>query len=964
MRLLLFAAIALRAQPVDFAREVRPLLSDRCFACHGPDEANRMAGLRLDVEAEAKTAAIVPGDPGASRILKRINHPNDALRMPPAHLGHKRLTPSEAKLIERWIVQGAKWQTHWAFVRPTTSALSDIDAFVAARLSKEGLRMSVPATRAQLLRRVSFDITGLPPSPAELREFEKTGDYAKAVDRLLASPRYGEKWAVEWLDAARYADTHGYQVDPEKNMWAWRDWVIEAYNKNMPYDRFLTEQLAGDLLPNATLSQKIATGFNRNHRVNTEAGSIAEEFHNENIVDRMSTAGTVFMGLTIGCARCHDHKYDPISNRDFYRFYAFFNNVKEIGTGGPRDGRGNLQPVLKLPDAELEAKAEEARGRVVRQRAVLREVEAKLEKESLAWREPRWEVMKPAQLRSDNGATLSLEPDGSIVSTGKRPDRDIYTLQVNAPSNEITGFRIELMPDARFPQGGSGRGDDGKGVLTLFEVERDGGEKLDLGTVSATGQSPESILDRVVRPMRQLKRGWSVDPDVAVPYYAVVETKTMIAGGRFTIRLGNEFGEGALLGRFRISVTSDEFPEPVKEAEKSKQAFLVSHQKERRDAGDELARLQAEQRQIEQKLPSTMVMAEMETPRDTFILARGAYDKPGEKVTPGVPSFLLPMPEGAKADRLALAKWLTDPAHPLTARVAVNRLWQSLFGMGLVKTSEDFGSQGETPSHPELLDYLALEYIKSGWDTKAMIRRIVMSAAYKQSSKATPALVEKDPENRLLARGPRVRLAAEMIRDQALAVSGLLHEKIGGAPVKPYQPEGLWEQLSVIDDQKLYVQSKGADLYRRSLYTYWKRTVPPPSLTTFDAPTREFCSTRRPLSTTPLQALALLNDETYVEASRKLAERMMLEGGATLAARIRFGFALATSRLPTVSELAVLQVGFERRLAAYRANAGATAKLLEAGESPREPSLNAVELAAYTTVASVLLNLDEVITKQ
>jgi hypothetical protein len=438
----------------------------------------------------------------------------------------------------------------------------------------------------------------------------------------------------------------------------------------------------------------------------------------------------------------------------------------------------------------------------------------------------------------------------------------------------------------------------------------------------------------------------------------------MIPGGRFTIRLGNEFGEGALLGRFRISVTSDEFPEPVKDGEKTKQSFLVSHHKERRRAQAELARLQAEQRAIEQRMPSTMVMAEMETPRDTFILARGAYDKPGDKVTPGVPPFLTPMAEGAPANRLALARWLVDPSHPLTARVAVNRIWQALFGTGLVKTSEDFGSQGEPPSHPELLDFLALAYVKSGWDTKAMIRTIVMSETYRQSSKATPALIEKDPENRLLARGPRVRLAAEMIRDQALAVSGLLHEQLGGPPVKPYQPEGLWEQLSVIDDQKLYVQSKGSDLYRRSLYTYWKRTVPPPSLTTFDAPTREFCSTRRPLSTTPLQALALLNDETYVEAARKLAERMIVEGGKTAASRIRHGFMLVTSRAPSASESATLQAGLARRLALYRSDTAAAEKLLQAGESARDTTLKPAELAAYATVAGVLLNLDEVITKQ
>ena len=495
-------------------------------------------------------------------------------------------------------------------------------------------------------------------------------------------------------------------------------------------------------------------------------------------------------------------------------------------------------------------------------------------------------------------------------------------------------------------------------------MERDGVGKVDLDKVSATGQSPESVLERVVRPMIQLKRGWSVDPEVAKPHYAVIEPRVMERGGRFTIRLGNEFGEGALLGRFRLSVTSSLFPEPAKDEDKKKQSYLVSHQLERRREADMLTRLIAEQRAAENRIPSTMVMAEMATPRDTFVLPRGAYDKPGEKVSAAVPAFLPPLPPGAPNNRLGLAKWLVDPAHPLTARVAVNRLWQSFFGTGLVKTAEDFGSQGEAPSHPELLDWLAVEFVKSGWDTKAIIRTIVRSATYRQESQATPALVERDPENRLLARGPRFRLPAEMIRDQALTAAGLLYEKQGGPAVKPYQPDGLWEQLSVIDDKKLYERSKGADLYRRSLYTYWKRTVPPPALATFDAPTREFCTVRRPLSTTPLQALALLNDETYVEAARKLAERMMTEGGKLPAERLRYGFRLAASRPPTASEFALLQSGWERRRAIYAKDRAAAGKLLAAGESPRNTALDAAELAAYTTVASVLLNLDEVITKQ
>jgi hypothetical protein len=954
-------------QKIDFSRQIRPILSDRCFACHGPDEANRKAGLRLDTEAGAKTARgkripVLPGNAAASEVFKRINTPNDALRMPPASMGHKRLTANETALLEMWINQGATWQSHWAFTAPAPNPSASIDGLVRARLAIDRLRPAPEADRPSLLRRLSFDITGLPPTPAELQSFlaDKRPDaYERVVDRLLASPRYGERMAVDWLDAARYADTHGYQVDPEKQMWAWRDWVIQAFNSNMPYDRFTIEQLAGDLLPNATLDQKIATGFNRNHRVNTEAGSIAEEFHNENIVDRISTVGTVWMGLTVGCARCHDHKYDPISARDFYSLYAYFNNVQEIGTGGPRDGRGNLQPALKLPAPDLEARAADAAAKVREQRKAVKAIDAKLEQEPLQWQAPEWELLRPASLKSANGATLTLQPDGSILSSGARPERDIYTLTFETSQTEITGFRVELIPDPRFPRNGSGRGDDGKGVLTLFELERANGRKVELEKVTATGQSPESMLDRVVKPMIQLKRGWSVDPEVDKPHYAVIEPRTMESGGRFTLRLGNEFGEGALLGRFRISVTSSLFPEPI-----SGTPNLVSHQREHRRANDELTRLIAAQRAAENRIPSTMVMAEMPQPRDTFILPRGAYDKPGEKVTAAVPAFLPPLPAGAPNNRLGLAKWLVDPSHPLTARVAVNRLWQTFFGTGLVKTAEDFGSQGEAPSNQELLDFLATEFIRTGWDTKAMVKRIVTSATYRQSSKASPALIEKDPENRLLARGPRFRLSAEMIRDQALLVSGLLHETIGGPPVKPYQPDGLWEQLSVIDDKKLYDRSTGPDLYRRSLYTYWKRTVPPPSLATFDAPTREFCTVRRPLSTTPLQALALLNDETYIEASRKLAERMLTEAPKLPAARLRHGFQLATSRPPTPAELSLLQAGLERRLALYAKDKPAAAKLLRAGDSPTNPALNPVELAAYTTVASVLLNLDETITKQ
>jgi len=1000
---------------VDFAREIRPLLSDRCFNCHGPAESTRMAGLRLDEEKEARRprgarTPIVAGNAAASEVFKRITAANPALRMPPAASGKKPLTAREAELIRRWIDEGAKWQSHWAFVppvRPETPAVRNrswpkngIDHFVLARLEREGLAPSPEADRARLLRRVSLDITGLPPTLEELRRFEADrgeGAYERAVDRLLASPRYGEKMASDWLDAARYADTHGYQVDPEKEMWAWRDWVIGAFNRNLPFDRFTIEQLAGDMLPNPTIEQRIATGFHRNHRVNTEAGSIAEEFHAENIVDRVSTTGSVWLGLTIGCARCHDHKYDPISMRDFYSLYAFFNNVNEVGTGGPRDGRGNLQPVLRLPAPELEAALAVEEAKVAEARRELQRVEAGLEGGQADWeataaeRQPEWEELRPLKVTSQEaGLLFETQPDGSVYVSGARPDRAVYTFTAETRMTGITGIRFELIPDPRLPGGGSGRGRNGKGVLTEFQayvapVSGASGEKekVDLARITADFSSAESLIDRVLRPMQQLRRGWAVDPEFDRRHFAVIEPANLIgfAGGtRFEFRIACEYGAGATVGRFRISVTNSEFPEPLPESilrtlatpaggrsaqqKRELRRYYLSHRLPRRIANEAVARAEAGRRAAENRIPSTMVMSEMDKPRETFVLVRGDYTKPGEKAAPAVPGFLPPLPPDAPRNRLGLARWIADPANPLTARVAVNRFWQAYFGTGLVKTSEDFGSQGDPPSHPELLDWLATEFVRTGWDVKAMQKLIVTSATYRQSSRSTAALTARDPENRLLARGPRFRLPAEAIRDQALAVSGLLTEKLGGPPVKPYQPDGLWEQLSVIDDRKLYIRSKGSDLWRRSVYTYWKRTVPPPALTTFDAPTREFCVIKRPMSSTPLQALALMNDETYIEASRKLAERMMREGGAAVPSRLAHGFRLATMRPPSAAEAAVLRAGFERRLARFRRDRAAAEALLGAGESPRDPALDTAELAAYTTAASVILNLDETVTKQ
>jgi len=1007
--LLLLALLSASApsQTVDFNREIRPILSDRCFTCHGPDAAERKANLRLDLEAEAKKKVILPGNAQSSELYKRIAATN-ALRMPPAYAGHKKLSDREISLIERWIKEGAKWQSHWAYTAPQRPAIpvvrhkawprNDIDRFLLARLEKEGLLPSPEAPKQTLIRRLSLDITGLPPTPAEVAAFladTSPSAYEKLVDRLFASARYGERMAVDWLDAARYADTHGYQVDPQKEMWAWRDWVVNAFNRNQPFDRFTIDQMAGDLLPNPTLDQRVATGFHRNHRVNTEAGSIAAEFHVENIVDRISTIGTVWMGLTVGCARCHDHKFDPLTMRDFYSLFAFFNNVPEVGTGGPRDGRGNLQPVMKLPSPELESQLAAIESKLAAARAEMKAMEAKLAPGQAEWEskrlshQPHWRTLEAGELQSREGVLFEKQNDGSYFASGSKPERDVITFSAETTLRNITAFRLELIPDPRLPGGGSGRGPNGRAVITLFEAQQARLTEparlrsLDLATATASYASPESVLIRVLRPMQQLSRGWSVEPELNKPHSLVIEPRLLTGfaeGTRFTFKIGNEYGASHLLGRFRLSVTDDPYPDyPSEEViaalntapanRTSEDATLLrryylQRRPERRAINDTVSRLSTQRTAIDNKIPSTMVMKEMGIPRDTFVLLRGAYEKRGDKVTAATPSFLPPLPADAPKNRLGLAQWLVTPSNPLTSRVMVNRLWQMYFGNGLVRTAEDFGSQGIPPTHPELLDYLATQFVRSGWDMKALQKQIVMSAAYRQSAKATPILLEKDPENHLMARGARFRLPAEMIRDQALAIAGLLRFRMGGPPVKPYQPDGLWEQLSVIDDKKLYDRSTGEDLWRRSLYTYWKRTVPPPSMTTFDAPTREFCVVKRSRSSTPLQALALLNDETYVEASRVLAERMIREGGATPSSRIAHGFRLATARAARAEEIAVLSAGLERRVAAYKQDSDAVRQLLAAGEAPRDASLPQAELAAYTTLASVLLNLDEVVTRQ
>jgi hypothetical protein len=998
---------------VQFNRDVRPILSERCFACHGPDKQKRKADLRLDVAAVALAPrdgrpAIVPHDPVKSELYRRITAQSVEDRMPPRKTGMT-LSERQIETLRRWIEEGAEYEGHWSFIPPKRPPLpgvknatwprNDMDYFILSRLEKEGLFPSREADRAALIRRVTLDLTGLPPTLAEVDAFlEDAAEdaYEKVVERLLSSPRYGERMAVDWLDAARYADTHGYHIDSGRDMWPWRKWVIDAFNRNLPFDRFTVEQLAGDLLPNATMDQKVASGFNRNHMINFEGGAIPEEYQVAYIVDRINTTSTVWLGLTLACTQCHDHKFDPFTQKEYYQLYAFFHNVPENGLDGQK---GNAAPLIKLPtDAE--------RGELDRISASIRQIEERLrgpipsvdadearwEETAAAEAETLWAPLDPSDLRATGGARLAKGADRSIIASGENPARDTYTIVAPVGPGEVTALRLEALPDDSFPSKGPGRSQNGNIVLTDVRLSLlEGSERpLKLKKASADFSQKDYPVQNAIddRP----ETGWALSPEVGRRHFAVFEVGEPVHGNeasflRVTLDFQSPFAQHQL-GRFRLSVTSAKDPHgertlpanirqilallPEKRGEQQRAELRDHYRKsfsvELKPLYEEIDKLRNSQAELDKKIPTTMVMEEMPKPRETFMLVRGQYDKKGEKVAAGVPASLPPLPGGAPLNRLGLARWLVDPSHPLTARVIVNRYWQMYFGAGLVKTAEDFGSQGEWPSHPELLDWLATELIGSGWDLKGLQRLIVTSATYRQSSAATPELLERDPENRLLARGSRLRLQAEFIRDQALALGGLLDSRIGGPSVSPYQPPGLWEELASREDgaswtAQVYKQSHGQDLYRRTLYTFWKRTSPPPTLQTFDAPDRETCTVRRARTNTPLQALILMNDPTYVEASRKLAERMMTEAPSSAEEKITFAFRLATARRPSEAELGLLKRAFDQQLLAYRNDSEAAVKLLSVGESKRNENLDAAELASWATVASMILNLDETVTK-
>jgi hypothetical protein len=1024
---------------IDFKRQIEPIFAQSCYQCHG--ERKAMGSLRLDgkefaLKGGLSGPAIVPGDSKRSSLVRRISGEGAEARMP---MGGAPLTPAQILLIRRWIDQGAKWseddhsptrdpqsaiQRHWAYIKPARPELppvknpswvrNPIDAFILARLEKEGLKPSPEADKATLLRRVYLDVIGLPPGVKEVDEFladDSPNAYEKVVDRLLASEHYGERWARPWLDLARYADSNGYEKDSLRVAWKFRDWVIDALNKDMPFDQFTIEQIAGDMLPAATTDQKIATGFHRNTMLNQEGGIDPDESRFEVLIDRVNTTATVWLGSTLACAQCHNHKYDPFSQKDYYRLMAFFDNAdyQIVGAGSERYV---LEPQISLPTPEqeekrksLDAEIKQIEARLNTQTPDLDAEQAKWEREALE-EQNKWIALDPIKFESTGGATLKKLDDKSILVSGAAPERDVYVITAKADLMNITAVRVEAIPDASLPKGGPGRDPYGNFLLTGIEAQTESPDSAGPHEISfksavfddqAYGFNIRSLFGKELGDLAtDNPPGWFVnatnDQAGRLPRQGVFVTeKPFGAGAMLTIRLkhmGGSLNQG--MGRFRLSVTATDEPgRIVSVPARLRQVLSIPlaerspTQRENLSAQfrgatpslkadrDRLGNLRGEMRAL--NITTALVMQERqgyERP-STFFHERGAFLNKSDKIFAATPAVLPPMPENAPINRLGLARWLVDADNPLTARVTVNRFWEQIFGHGLVETSEDFGTQGERPSHPELLDWLAVAFKdratgrrgertnpqSMAWSMKSLVRLIVTSSAYRQSSVTTAALLEKDPYNRLLARGPRFRMEAEMIRDTTLAASGLLSGKLGGPSVFPLQPEGLWK--SPYSGERWTV-SKGEDRFRRSLYTFVRRSSPHPAMTSFDATSREYCTVRRVRTNTPLQALTTLNDEAAMEAARGLARRMIEDGGDDLKARLIYGFRACMSRTPKDNEIERLAAFYRRQLDYFAANQ------TEAGKIARDQSTKAAptDFAAWTMAANVLLNLDETLTKE
>jgi len=1009
---------------VSFQDVVLPLLSDRCFTCHGPDEAAREADFRLDdrdaaVEDRGGYHAIFPGNSGESEVIKRITTTDEFMRMPPPESGVKPLSETEIDAIRRWIDAGAVWENHWSFERverPEIPAVhspevnnkdwprNPIDHFVLARLEREGIDPSPSADKRSLLRRASLTLTGLPPTREDVETFlrdHSSDAYERAVDRLLASPHYGERMAYVWLDAARYADTDSYQQDEERTNWPWRDWVVRAYNSNMPFDQFTIEQFAGDLLPDPTPDQIIATCFHRNHMTNGEGGRDPEESRVDYVLDRVNTMGTAWLGLTLECTQCHTHKYDPISHHEYYELTAFFNSIAEDGRAGnkadpyypyPLAADSPYREQLLEPHRKKLTQAEERAAQILgeaegRFDAWLEEHSEKLA--NVVAQPTDWQPVKPQELQASvPEVKLQIEDGRSVLATGANPNNVNYEFAGETSLDTVTALRLEALPHKGHTAGGLARSNSGNFVLTGLEVRvREPGKKsslpLTISRVEAEYEQPGYVAEYTLDG--RSNTGWAVwSGDITRPRALLIRLKEptkLREGAKLVVRLKHESKhENHNIGRFRISATGDpaanldcvsrgplgllaggsqsgESPlERLTDADRQQLFdYFIQH-----DGQVGLSRAQeiSARRSLEQAEAnahvSVMVLQERDTPRKTHVLLRGEWDQHGDQVEPNVPRILGDLP-AEERDRLTLARWLVNRENPLTARVTVNRYWQMHFGAGLVRTPEDFGLQGERPTHPDLLDWLAAEFMDSGWDVKAMQRLIVTSATFRQSSRHRTELDQIDPENRLLARGPRFRLPASIIRDSTLQVSDLLSDAGEGPPVKPYQPDGVWQDAN--QGKYVYELSEGEQLYRRSLYTFWRRNATPPAM--FDASDRRTCSVGAVRTNSPMQALNLLNDITYVEAARVLAEHALKQDQGAVEKQLAWAFEKALCRPPDEHEASLLTEQFAHHLAEFTADPAAANQLLQVGESPVDEHLDRPALAAMTVTMSIVLNLDE-----
>ncbi|MCY4158918.1 MAG: DUF1553 domain-containing protein [Bacteroidetes bacterium] len=1010
---------------VDYNWHVKPVLSDRCYKCHGPDDQTRKAGLRLDVQENAygrsrddsSRQIILPGNANASVLVEHISTQDPKRRMPPPE-SNLSLSEQEITLIRRWIDQGAPWKPHWAFIPPVKAKPPEvrnedwvrdpIDSFVLHKIESIGLASSNEAHPAKLLRRVTFDLTGLPPSPEELDGFlgdSRPGAYERVVDELLERPAFGERMASMWLDISRYADTHGYQDDRPRTMWPWRDWVVRAFNDNLPYDEFVIWQIAGDLLPDPTFDQRLATGFNRNHAITQEGGVVAEEYLTEYVADRTNTTATAFLGLTMECARCHDHKYDPILQEEYYSMFAFFNGIDEQAQISYFDLAP--KPSIPLEDPELAASIRQTESDIDSLEQLIR-----------SW--PR--ISPPSGWLSDPAVTI----DSGLLSF--LPMDTLYGLRTPAlkgmDGNINTGLEKVLAPPAIMSgKRGGAILFDGENFLDLgAEADFEWYDRFSLSTWVYAREQEKDVALLSKRNGEQKRGGYDLirttggklgfrlihdgEHQIFVQSLRSIPANTWIhvsatydgsgrADGihlyvdgslvrtqvledtleRESILNGNgllaghwtprnrtideiEGMKGAALDELYVHARALTDVEVAFLADQSTLPEGIIHYRVHHDRDFFAANLALDSlRRSLKRIPDVMIMEEMATPRMTYILDRGAYDAPMDSVGPSTPAAVLSFPEDFPRNRLGLAKWITHEKNPLTARVAVNRFWQLLFGEGLVQTPEDFGNQGALPSHPELLDYLAVTFMESGYDMKALIKQIVMSATYRQSSHRTQIHQLHDPDNLLLARAPRKRLSAEMMRDNALSVSGLLNPLVGGEPVRPYQPAGLWKALANQIGENRY--RPGPDVHRRSLYTYWKRTIPPPSMLTFDAPDRSVCTVERQSTATPLQSLVLLNDPQYVEAARALAFQIQVGRTGDEREQIEEAFRRLTSRLPEATELNALMDLYAEQMVAFQGDPVGAHALISVGVSPIWSDVDPVQLAAMTVVTSTIINLDE-----